>query len=283
MNRHKISIVYIFLFILFVANNCFAADIPERIISLSPPITESLYDLGVGDKVVGVTVFCQYPGQVKTKEKIGTILEPNIEKIALLSPDLVLGTMEGNRRQTIEKLRSLGIRVHVFKQSQSFQDIYSNFIELGIIVGKEKKATQIVSGIKEKIGLISDKLKDTNPVSVFWEVGARPLVTVNRDTAAGDFIKLSKGINIFAEAKLRYPRVSREEIVRIDPDVIILVTMGDVTKEEKKFWRGFSDLSAVKSKRIYTVEPYLVCSPTPLKLAEGIRVVAGLLHPEVFQ
>lgn len=279
----KKILILILLSIFFIPGIGAAADIPMRIISLSPPITEQLYDLGVGERVVGVTTFCQNPEDAKTKEKIGTILEPSIEKIVLLSPDVVLVTMEGNRRQTAEKLESLGIEIHVFKPNDTFEDIYRNFTELGSVVGKENEAREIVSESKRKIRLITDKLKNIKPISVFWEVGAKPLVTINNTTFSSDFIRFSGGINIFNDVLTRYPRISREEVIRLDPEVIILVTMGDVTVEEEKTWRKFNNLSAVKSGRIFSVEPYLVCSPTPNKLARGLEVVAALLHPEIFQ
>lgn len=278
--KNNLLLVVLFNFVL-ISSEAQAAN-PQRIVSLAPSLTEALYLLGMDDRVAGVTVFCNHPPQAKQKEKVGTIIEPSIEKIVSLSPDLVVATKEGNRPQTVNSLRKLGIRVEVFNHARDFHSICENFIRLGKLVGKEVRAKEIVEQAKRKVNFISTKVANLPKPKVFWELGARPLVTISREAFVNEFIRLGGGINIVDEARMRYPILSREEILRQDPDVIILVTMGDVTKEEKRSWQKFKNLKAIRSDRIYIVDADLVCRPSPLTFAEGVEEIAKLLHPETF-
>lgn len=256
---------------------------PQRIISLAPYLTEELYLLGVGERITGVTVFCNYPPQAREKEQIGAMLEPNIEKILSLSPDLVVATKEGNRPRAIRRLQDLGIKVAIFEHARDFSDICKDFIQLGKLVGKEKRAWEIVELVQRRVDLIQDTVKGSLKPKVFLEMGARPLVTISKGAFANEFIRLGGGINIARDAKMRYPRFSREEVLRQDPDVIILVTMGDVTEKEKGNWGRFKNLKAVKDNRIYIIDADIVCRPSPISFVEGLDQIARLLHPEAFK
>ncbi|MDI6703663.1 MAG: cobalamin-binding protein [bacterium] len=251
---------------------------PKRIVSLAPSITESLYLLGVEDRVVGVTVYCKYPEQAKMKDKVGTLLTPNLERIYSLRPDLVLATREGNREKTIKRLRDLGLKVFVFDERRDFRDICNQFLILGKMVGKRKEAMSIVNEAKKRFLKIKRKAIHFPKVKVFWEIGARPLVTVAKGTFSDQIIRTAGGVNIAHRSQVRYPRYSLEEVIRKDPDVIILVEMGDITSEEIKSWQRFKDLSAVKNRRIYTIEAHSVCSPTPITFVKGVEEVFHLLH-----
>ena len=256
---------------------------PKRIVSLAPSITESIYQLGAEDTLIAVTSYCNYPPQAKTKEIIGTLTNPNIEHIYSLSPDLVLAVNGINRSQTIEKLKSLGLKVVVFDDTNSFDDITKSFIQLGELTGREEKARSIVEEVRREVELIFSKFKNLTPVRVFWEVGAKPLVSAGAESFADEFIRYSGGINIFADTSIRYPRVNREEVLNRNPEVIILVTMGDVTEKEKLYWEKFKSLEAVKNNRIYIIDADKVCRPTPVSFLIGLKEVVRLLHPEVFR
>jgi len=259
------------------------AEEPKRIVSLAPSITESLYQLGADEALIAVTFYCNYPPQAKTKKMIGTIISPNIEKIYFLSPDLVLANNGINRSQTIEKLKSLGLKVVVLDECDNFDDIIKSFIQLGKLIGREKEAETIIEEAEAEVEVISQKLKTLPRLTVFWEVGARPLVSVGPQSFTNEFTRYSGGINIFNDALDKHPRVSREEVLKRDPDVIMLVTMGDVTKREKAYWKKFKDLKAVKSDRIYFIDADKVCRSTPNSFLAGVKEVAALLHPQAFK
>ena len=253
-----------------------ASAAPTRIVSLAPSITKSLYLLGAEEQVAGVTIYC--PPEAAAKEKIGTILEPNIEAIVALTPDLVIATKEGNSPATVQKLKKLGLQVYVMDSVNSFSDICNGFIDLGSIVGKEEKAQAIVADARHRIETVRSKARSLAPVPVFWEVGAQPLFTVSKNSFVNDFMEFAGGKNIFKETRARYPQISSEEVVRRDPDVIILVDMGDVTSSEKKLWEKFKTLKAVRAGRVHVLNDTRFTDPTPAAIADGVEKLFDILH-----
>jgi len=276
----KISLIVSFVFL--VPFLCAGSETPQRVVSLAPSITESLYSLGQEEKLVAVTSYCDYPDETKDKKVIGNVVNPNIEKIFSLSPDLILSAGGINRSQTIAKLKSLGLTVVVLETCNSFDDVIRNFDRLGSLMGAEAAAKEITEKVGMEIRSITERLEDVPSVSVFWEVEANPLIGVGGRSFANEFIWRSGGVNIFADASVMYPRVSREEVLRRNPEVIVLVTMGNVTAKEKMYWRKFKDIDAVKDDRIYVIDGNKVCRPTPVSFLTGLKEVATLLHPEVF-
>lgn len=253
---------------------------PQRIVSLAPSITESLYLLGVGERLVGVTIFADVPPEVKGKEKVGTILNPSIEKIVSLNPDLVLITQEGNKPQTMDKLLRLGVKVFVIGESRSFSDIEEHFSLLGKLAGREKEAGQMLQEASRRVAEVTKKVKRLPPVKVFWQVGTDPLITVAKGTFLDEIIRMAGGINIAHRSRLRYPRYSREAVLKENPEVIILATMGsELASRQEEEWRRFRRLKV----KIYHLDPNLFYRPIPLAFAEGLEKIAGLLHPEAFE
>ena len=230
---------------------------------------------------MGVTIYC--PTEARDKEKIGSILEPDIEKIVTLKPDIVIASKEGNRRVTVDKLRSLGIKVYVTGNVDSLIDIYADFIELGEFLGCRDKARGIVSDSRKRISALRNKLKNTKPVTVFYEVGAQPLFTSGRKSFANDIIRSAGAVNIFADLDSRFPQIGREEVIRRDPDAIILVAMGNVNAKEKTVWESFKALKAVKNGRIYFTDDNSFTDPTPKSAADASEKLSKILFPEETQ
>lgn len=275
-NFNKFRISLIFLFCIFIGRGL--ARCSQRIVSLSPHLTEEVYLLGAGDRLVGVTIYCNRPPQARKKEKIGTMIEPSIEKIVGLKPDLVLATKEGNKPGTVNRLRNLGIRVEVFDEKNDFEGIEKDFLLLGRLLDCYPKSKEIIEGLSLRIDQVKKKVKGLKKPRVFCELGSKPLVTAARGTFINQIIETSGGINIAGDAKLRYPQYALEEVVRRNPEVILIVTMGDVTQLEVKKWKRFKDMSAVKNGRIYVIDADLFCRPTPLSFVESIEQVARYMH-----
>lgn len=287
--------MYKILFILIatlISNYSYGKDIPmqgkhlppKRIVSLAPVITESLYSLGTGNRIIANTLYCNYPKEAKNKEKIGTMLEPNIEKILSLEPDMVIGSAI-NPPQVIERLQTLGIRVEVFPDDTEFGAICENFLSLGKLVGMEYKAKKIILKVRQEINIIKQKISKLPKPSptVFWQLGKNPLVTVAKGTFADELIRLSGGKNIASNLKIKYPRISLEEVIRQNPEIIIIVSMGDVTKDEVEAWRQYEEIRAVKNNRVYVIDADSVCRATPLRFLEGLRKVSACIHPEIMK
>jgi iron complex transport system substrate-binding protein len=265
----------LFILLCFLSSLCWSKDI-GKIVCLAPSVTKNLYLLGVEDRVIGITIYCPQ-GTIK-KEKIGTLLEPNIEKIVSLSPDLVIASKEGNVKDSITRLKELGLNTYTMEPCNNFEDICSGFLSLARLVGKEEKALSIITDAKIRIDKVKKETKGKKKLTIFWEVGANPLFTVSRKSFVNEFIEFAGGKNIFDEINMRYPQISREEVMNRDPDVIIIAAMGENFEQEKKYWQSFKSLKAVKNGRVYTLTDTIFTDPTPDAFARGVEKVADILN-----
>lgn len=278
MRNQKYKFVFLF-YILSFTFSIFCYDgqnLPQRIISLGPSLTKELYLLGEDDKLLGCTIYG--PPFTKNKEKVGTVIDVNLEKIINLKPDLVLGTSLTNPKQ-IEKLKNLGINVVIFSEPESFCDLCSQFLELANIIGKKERAEKIVQKVKKEVNLIKNKTKNLRKTKVFIEVGAKPLFTVGENSFVNDFIEFAGGKNIAKNVEIGL--YSREKVLKENPDVIIIVTMGVIGEKEKKVWKRYKSLNAVKNKRIYIISSDKICSPTPVSFVDTLKEIVRILHPEI--
>ncbi len=272
--------LFLLLCILLLSYSSASADYPKRIVSLGPFITESLYLLGVGENIIGVTTYCIRPPDAKGKEKVGTVTMVSTEKIISLKPDIVLATPLSDKR-AVEGLRRLGIKVIRFPLPKNFTELSGHFMKLGKIVGRQKQAREILKKAQKRIDAVQSQisgLQKPQKPKVFIQVGARPLFTITRESFVNDFIKLAGGINIAADANIGI--YSREKVIKQNPDVIIIVIMGIVGEDEKKVWQKYKTINAVKNNRIYIIDSYKIGSPTPLTFAETVEEIAELLHPK---
>lgn len=253
-------------------------DRPKRIISLAPSMTEGLYLLGADDELIGDTTYCVTPTAAQYKEKVGSITSVDLEKVVELKPDLVLATSLTNPK-VIYKLRDLGIEVKIFPAPNDFTSLCGQFLELGKAVGRELKAKEIVEAAGERVDDIKSRAAMLVKPKVFIEIGAKPLFTANRDYIINDLIKLAGGENIAEGAKLG--NYSREEVLRLNADVILIVTMGFAGDAEKEVWQKFKMLNAVKHDRIYVIDSQKICAPTPVSFAGTLEDISMLIHPEL--
>ena len=249
----------------------------HRIISLAPSITEQLYSLGVEEKIVGVTIFCTHPAEAKIKEKIGTYLEPNLEKIVALKPDLVLAT-ESQKKETVKKLKDLGIKIFVFKEGETFKEITEQFLQLAKILGEEKRAKRIITSAEKEIKKIIARDKNFFLLKVFLQLGSEPLITAGEDTFLNEMVELIGGANIAANLGKGYFRINREKVIQEDPEVILIVSMGETTEKELKAWLKFKNLKAVREKKIYLLDADKICRPTVTCFLEGLGTISKLIR-----
>lgn len=250
---------------------------PRRIISLSPVLTEGLYLLGLEGAVVGVTIYCQEPSPSRKKEKIGSIMEPDIEKIVSLKPDLVLA-MSLTNINVIKKLKDLGIIVVVLEIPKDFEELCHVFLQLGKEVGKEDKALKLVKESKRRVSHIINKTKTLPKQKVLVQIGAKPFFVATKDFFVNDYIEFAGGINVFKDAPSG--SVGREEAIKRNPDVIIITTMGLSEENEWEIWKRFTSIRAVKENKIYFFDPDRLCSPTPVSFVESLEKIVHILHPK---
>ena len=259
---------------------------PQRIVSLAPSNTEILFALGLGDKVVGVTDFCDYPEEAKSIEKVGG-MEHNLEKIVALNPDLVLAI--GGSPAQVEKateMEKLGLAVLVLEPGD-IEGIMANIELVGKATGAEKEASQLVAELRKRFDDIIARAKgaESSP-TVFFELDAtdpsKPY-TPGPGSFIDALISLAGGSNIGASAKMQWAQLSTEEIIAQDPEVIVL---GDanygVTAEMVKERPGWSVITAVKNGAIYPIDDILISRPGP-RIIDGLEALARIIHPELFE
>ncbi len=254
----------------------------KRIISLAPSITEILFALGLNEEIVGVTSFCDYPETASTKPRIGGFINPSIEKIVSLKPDLIIATRDGNRWETIHRLSDLGFSVYLINP-KSFYGVMKAIHHIGVVVGREEESRKIIANMILKKEEIVTHTKSFARPKVFFQIGYTPIITVGKGTLADDLIRLAGGNSISRDESVSYPLYSVETIISKGPEIIIMSSMEskrDYLNLVKK-WQNWTSIPAVKKNAIYVVDSNLVDRSTP-RIVEGLEALAKMIHPEVF-
>ncbi len=256
----------------------------QRIISMAPNLTEILYDIGAEGRLVGVTDYCKFPPEARFKPKIGGWINPNYEMILSLKPDLILGLKFHG--QTVDHLRALHLPVLVV-DCQKVQDVLNAYHVLGKALGREKEADRARVRLERKLARAQKKSLGHKPVSVLFIIGRNPgtldqLYAAGAGTFVDEMITQAGGRNILSDAKGAYPMVSKEQLLKRDPDVIIdsiptSESNPGQLEAEKESWNKFPSLEAVRKGRVYilTRDDYLIPGPSLAGLAEYL---AGLFN-----
>lgn len=259
---------------------------PKRIVSLAPSNTEILFFLGLKERVVGVTTFCDYPEEAKLCSQVGGFSDPSLEKIVVLKPDLVLAT--SMHQQIIKGLEETGLNVLVF-EPQKIDDIFVSIQIVGKATGVEKEAIALTKGLKDRVNTLNEKLSkipENQRPTVYYEMWYEPLMTVGKDTLSGQAIELAGGRNIAVDSAEQYPQLSEEVIIKKSPD-IMFCSYGhgepgqEPTPSDIRNRKGWEDISFVKTNKIYEIDADLLTIPSP-RIVEGIEKIAEYFYPELF-
>jgi iron complex transport system substrate-binding protein len=256
---------------------------PQRIVSVAPNVTEILFALGLEDRLVGVSNYCQYPPEAKKIEKIGGYINPSLEKIVALRPDLVVGIAEGDLRTFVDKLAGLKVPVYIANPRDALE-VLTSIRKIGEVTFAPEPARRIVRSMEEKIGSIRDKVQGRRRPRVLHILDFNPLISAGKGTFVDDLIRLGGGRNVAEAATGKYPRFSMEEVLVQDPEVILLASMksGDPLVKQRRWWERWKTISAVKQGRVYVLDSDLIHRPSP-RMAEGLEKVAKAIHPEAFK
>ena len=246
----------------------------QRIVSLAPSLTNMLYLLDAGDRMVGCTSYCTEAVQ-DNKEIVASAVEVNVEKVLLLKPDWVVATTI-TKPTVIESMRKMGLNVLVLSSPKSYNDICTQLLTLAKPVGKEFMAQNIITKQQERLNALAKKIPSGQKPRVFFEIGAQPLFTVIPNTFMDDFITFAGGENIASD--LTRGTITRENVLLKNPDVIVVVTMGIVGDEEKTTWEGYSNLSAAKTGKIFIVDSDKACSPNPVTFVDVVEELINLIY-----
>lgn len=257
--------------------------VPERIVSLAASHTEILFALGLGDKVVGVTSFCDYPAEALEKDHVGDYNGTNLEKIIELEADLVINYGPGNEEDN-KRLEEAGIAVLGYLP-ESIEEVVDTINRIGLAIGTVEEAKALEEEMLSLRDSIVDKVKDSEKVTVFYEMWHDPLMTAGPGSFMDELINLAGGENIAFDAEGEYPSYDMEQLIERNPQVYLSaedVTMPDKTAESIALRPGFEGIDAMKAGRVYLLDGNIVSRPGP-RVVEALELVAKALHPELFE
>jgi iron complex transport system substrate-binding protein len=257
--------------------------LPSRIVSLAPSLTETLYALGVQDRLVGDTDYCDFPPDAQKKQKVGGIINPNLEEIAALHPDLVLVTKEINRLETVRALDALGIPAYA-THSRNIDDILSTTQKLADLLGVTETGKSLTADLQARLAALHARLELLPPSRVLFVVWTRPLISVGKNTFIADALRRAEATSI-VDASQDWPQMNLEEVVRLQPDYLVFAASHPDSAvrdfEALSALPGWQLLDAVRNRRFAVISD-AVNRPAP-RIVSAIEDLARQLHPAAFQ
>ena len=254
----------------------------RRIVSLAPSLTETLYALGAQERLVGVTDYCDYPSEALTKPKVGGVINPNLEQVVALKPDLVLATKSINRRETVAALERLPISVYA-TDPRTVDGTFASIARLAEVIGAREQGETLVGGLRARLAELKRRLGARPPRRVLFVVWQEPLISIGRNTFLADALRRA-GAESVVDTTQDWPRVSLEEVVRLQPEYLIFASSHAEAAErdlealsEQPGWR---ELEAVRQRRLIVLSD-AVNRPGP-RLIDAIEQLASQLHPNAF-
>jgi len=260
---------------------------PQRIVSTAPSFTETLFAIGAGDRVVAVSTYCHYPEAANKLPRVGSYLQPNVEAIARLRPDLVL--VHAEQKTTLTQLAGLGIRTLALKNT-NLEETLRSATTIGDAVGLADRGAGLEKSIRVKLAAIEKRSTGSTPRTLLFVVGRTPgrldgMIAVGKGSFLNEVIRIAGGRNVLFDSPVTYPRISMEAVLRLAPDVI--VDMGDmavttgVTEEHKrsvvKLWESQQAIRAVAKKKVFAVAADIFVVPGP-RVAEAAEAFAAMLQ-----
>ncbi len=258
---------------------------PTRIVSLVPSVTESAFALGGEARIVGVSDFCDWPPAARAKPRVGGMVNPSLETLVALKPDLVVGTDEGNREETFVQLQRLGIPVYIV-HAHRISEMYDLIARVGALTGRRDAVGPLVAGIQRRIDAVRAAVKARPAPRVLYVLWPDPLLVPGRDSHLTEMIELAGGRSITGGEPVSYVRFSIEAAVARAPEVIVLAdhstgasTAGRAAPEK---WQALTSVPAIRAGRLYSVDLSVLHRYGP-RVPEGLERLARMIHPEAFK
>jgi len=255
---------------------------PTRIVALAPNLTEILFELGLGEKVVAVSSDSDYPAEAADKRKVGTFWQPNVEAVIAAKPDLVVTLSFAQQKAAAQTLNRLGLKVLTVK-IEKIEDLLAAIGRIAVVAGRRQQGQELLDRIKMQMDDLKSKFSSTRRARVLWVVQAEPLRVASANTFINELIELAGGENAIGRTISQYPQIGTEELLACGPEVIIQSAMsksdiGGQQRNAEVFWSKWPTLPAVKDKRIYVVESGTVLRLGP-RLCTAIELIGRCLHP----
>jgi len=256
--------------------------VPQRIVSLAPSLTETVFALELGGRLAGVTDYCDYPPEARTRQRVGGPINPNLEQIVSLHPDVVLATRALNRAETVEALDRLGIPVYT-TDARTAADVVTSVRRLGEVLGAKATGESLAAAMERRLADLSQKLAGRAPKRVFFVVWLDPIISTGQHTFLADALRRA-GAESVVTATQDWPQINIEEVLRQKPDYLVFAgahqddPQGTISSLKKR--PGWSGLDAVREGRFAIVSDALD-RPAP-RMLDAIEDLARQLHPDAF-
>jgi len=259
------------------------SDDPQRVVSLAPSITEIIFALGQEHRLKGVTRFSDFPSEAVNLPRVGSYVQLDLERIVALKPELCIAIKDGNPVEVVERLESLKIPVYAV-DPRNLNAVMETILEIGKLLDASKTAKTLVEDMQYRIQRVRFRAaKASHHPGVFFQIGVSPIVSVGTNTFIHELIVLAGGDNL-TKGPIPYPRFNREQVLSLAPEVFIITSMarGEVFERVKLEWSRWSEMPAIKNRRIFLVDSNLFDRPTP-RLVDGLELLGRLIHPELLE
>lgn len=258
----------------------------QRIVSLAPNLTEIVFALEAGDKLVAVSSNCDYPAEVNAIDSIGSFWSPDIEKILTKNPDLVLTLWFEKHDNIAKSLGRLGHETLVCR-IETIEDLHNAILKIAKRLDIEQKGVELSKSIKTQLDAIKARSNDSPKPKVLCVVQQYPLLVCSTETFLNEIINIAGGQNVMSPTLQMYPQISAEQLMSLDPDIIIqtAVSNADIPAQQKAaqiFWSKKDYLPAVKNGKVFVVSPDLIQRLGP-RIPQGIEMIAKIIHPELYE
>ncbi len=258
-------------------------DDPKRVIALAPSITEIIFDLGQEHRLRGVTQFSNFPEAATQLPRVGSYVHLDLEKIVSLKPDLCIAIKDGNPIAMIRRLESLKIPIYAVSP-ENFNSVMDTIRRIGDLLNSHERAKSLTENLARRVRHIRSEISGaTHHPGVFFQIGLAPIVSAGTDTFIHQLITLAGGRNL-AKGPVAYPRFSREQVLVLSPEIIVITSMAREGgfEDVKAEWYSWPHLPAVRNERVFIIDSDLVNRPTS-RLVAGLEQLAELIHPELFK
>lgn len=239
----------------------------QRIISLAPHLTEDLFAIGAGARIVGTVSYSDYPAQARTIPLVGSYQGLDLERIRVLRPDLIVAWSSGNSPQQMQQLESLGIRVF-FDDSRSLVQVPTVLERLGVMTGLQAQADQAAGKFRQKLLQLQKNYAHRRPVRVFYQVWEHPLMTINGEQIISDAMRICGAVNVFSRLPALVPIVNDEAVIAANPDMIITSSEPSHDHDELARWKQWPNMTAVRHRQLIVLPPDLLNRLGP-RLVDG--------------
>jgi iron complex transport system substrate-binding protein len=252
-----------------------------RVVSLAPNLTEIVFAIGAGNRLVGRTSYCDFPPEAKAVAEVGDTLHPSLERIVALKPQLVLVSTASQLEVFTKQLQEHDIAVFV-TDPHDLEGVFRSIQQIGEIVGASDKAKQVVDALKARVTSVEEKVKGRTPVRVFYQLSAEPLYTAGKDSFVNDLLRRAGAISVTADVPGAWPKFSAEAALATKPEAIILPTGGSMGDNNKIVADALKRSPAVLAGRVYKINDDHLVRPGP-RAVDGLEETARALHPEAFK